>query len=122
MTNQLKEKLLAYGTKAEPFTVHNHIRVTDLQDGEARVELTLQPESLNRWGTAHGGILFALADNASIDFLDAAGLGSTLTAVGHVDRMGKSLCFCHTDITDETGRLLATLRTVMDLTGRPLEL
>ena len=36
--------------------------------------------------------------------------------------MGKSLCFCHTDITDETGRLLATLRTVMDLTGRPLEL
>ena len=106
MTNQLKEKLLAYGTKAEPFTVHNHIRVTDLQDGEARVELTLQPESLNRWGTAHGGILFALADiaagtavltlrqevcltvNASIDFLDAAGLGSTLIAVGHVDRMG----------------------------------
>ena len=89
MTNELKEKLLAYGTKAEPFTVHNHIRVTDLQDGEARVELTLQPESLNRWGTAHGGILFALADiaagtailtlrqevcltvNASIDFLDA---------------------------------------------------
>ena len=54
MTNELKEKLLAYGTKAEPFTVHNHIRVTDLQDGEARVELTLQPESLNRWGTAHG--------------------------------------------------------------------
>lgn len=50
MTNELKEKLLAYGTKAEPFTVHNHIRVTDLQDGEARVELTLQPESLNRWG------------------------------------------------------------------------
>ena len=65
MTNQLKEKLLAYGTKAEPFTVHNHIRVTDLQDGEARVELTLQPESLNRWGTAHGGILFALADIAA---------------------------------------------------------
>ena len=48
MTNELKEELLAYGTKAEPFTVHNHIRVTDLQDGEARVELTLQPESLNR--------------------------------------------------------------------------
>ena len=125
MTNQLKEKLLAYGTKAEPFTVHNHIRVTDLQDGEARVELTLQPESLNRWGTAHGGILFALADIAAgtaVLTLAAAGLGSTLIAVGHVDRMGKSLCFCHTDITDETGRLLATLRTVMDLTGRPLEL
>ena len=40
MTNQLKEKLLAYGTKAEPFTVHNHIRVTDLQDGEARVAVS----------------------------------------------------------------------------------
>ena len=27
MTNELKEKLLAYGTKAEPFTVHNHIQL-----------------------------------------------------------------------------------------------
>ena len=128
MTNELKEKLLAYGTKAEPFTVHNHIRVTDLQDGEARVELTLQPESLNRWGTAHGGILFALADiaagTAALTLRQEVcfTVNASLTAVGHVDRMGKSLCFCHTDITDETGRLLATLRTVMDLTGRPLEL
>ena len=65
--------------------------------------------------------LVACGDKASAT-VDAAGLGSTLIAVGHVDRMGKSLCFCHTDITDETGRLLATLRTVMDLTGRPLEL
>ena len=48
MTNELKEKLLAYGTKAEPFTVHNHIRVTDLQDGEARVELTDRSRTICR--------------------------------------------------------------------------
>ena len=140
MTKELYNKLMAFGNDCEPFLTHNYMRTTDLDDGTATVTLPMHTESLNRWGTAHGGILFALADiaagtavltlrqevcltvNASIDFLDAAGLGSTLIAVGHVDRMGKSLCFCHTDITDETGRLLATLRTVMDLTGRPLEL
>lgn len=104
------------------------------------MELTLQPESLNRWGTAHGGILFALADiaagtavltlrqevcltvNASIDFLDAAGLGSTLTPWATWTVWASLSASATRTITDETGRLLATLRTVMDLTGRPLEL
>ena len=142
MTEERRQKLLqsSQGPGAEPFSQYNHMKVTAVDDGTATVELELQPDSLNCWGTPHGGVLFTMADvaagmalltlrqevcltvNASIDFLDAAGLGSTLIAVGHVDRMGKSLCFCHTDITDETGRLLATLRTVMDLTGRPLEL
>ena len=140
MTEELKKKLLDFSNSREPFLTHNHMYTADIGDGSAAVVLPMCRDSLNRWGAAHGGILFSLADiaagtavltlrqevcltvNASIDFLDAAGLGSTLIAVGHVDRMGKSLCFCHTDITDETGRLLATLRTVMDLTGRPLEL
>ena len=140
MTNELKEKLLAYGTKAEPFTVHNHIRVTDLQDGEARVELTLQPESLNRWGTAHGGILFSLCDvamgmaimtlrqemvvtvNTSIDYLAAAAAGSTLTAVGKVDRMGGKMVFCSGEVTDEAGKVIVQARCVMSFTGRPLPL
>ncbi len=140
MTNQLKEKLLAYGTKAEPFTVHNHIRVTDLQDGEARVELTLQPESLNRWGTAHGGILFSLCDvamgmaimtlrqemvvtvNATIDYLSAAAAGSTLTTVGKVDRLGGKLAFCSAEMTDETGKVIVRAHCVMCFTGRALPL
>ena len=140
MTNQLKEKLLAYGTKAEPFTVHNHIRVTDLQDGEARVELTLQPESLNRWGGAHGGILFSLCDvamgmaimtlrqemvvtvNATIDYLSAAAAGSTLTTVGKVDRLGGKLAFCSAEMTDETGKVIVRAHCVMCFTGRALPL
>ena len=140
MTNELKEKLLAYGTKAEPFTVHNHIRVTDLQDGEARVELTLQPESLNRWGGAHGGILFSLCDvamgmaimtlrqemvvtvNATIDYLSAAAAGSTLTTVGKVDRLGGKLAFCSAEMTDETGKVIVRAHCVMCFTGRALPL
>ena len=140
MTNELKEKLLAYGTKAEPFTVHNHIRVTDLQDGEARVELTLQPESLNRWGGAHGGILFSLCDvamglaiitlrqemvvtvNATIDYLAAAAAGSILTAVGKVDRLGGKLAFCSAEMTDETGKVIARAHCVMCFTGKALPL
>ena len=45
-----------------------------------------------------------------------------LTAVGTVEKMGGHMGFSRTDIRDEGGQLIAALRTVMYLTGRPLEL
>lgn len=32
--------------------------------GEARLQVRLKPEHLNNWGSAHGGLLFSLADSA----------------------------------------------------------
>ena len=46
----------------------------------------------------------------------------SLTAVGTVEKTGGHMGFSRTDIRDESGRLIAALRTVMYLTGRPLEL
>ena len=100
----------------------------------------MQENSLNRWGGAHGGILFSLCDvatgmaimsvrqekvvtvNASIDYLAAASAGSTLTAVGRVDRVGGKLAFCTAEITDETGKVVVRSHTVMCFTGKKLEL
>ena len=45
-----------------------------------------------------------------------------VTAVGTVEKTGGHMGFSRTDIRDESGRLIAALRTVMYLTGRPLEL
>lgn len=100
MTPELRDKLLHFCNDNEPFLTHNYMRMTDADDGTATIVLPMQENSLNRWGGAHGGILFSLCDvatgmaimsvrqekvvtvNASIDYLAAASAGSTLTAVG----------------------------------------
>ena len=135
MTEQLKEKLLDFGNNREPFLTHNHMYTADMADGTATVVLPMCRESLNRWG-----ILFALCDvamgmaimtlrqemvvtvNADIDYLSAAAAGSTLTAVGRVDRLGGKLAFCSAEVTDETGRVIVQAHCVMSFTGHPLPL
>lgn len=89
MTKDLYDKLMVFGNDQEPFLTHNFMRTTDLDDGTATVTLPMHTESLNRWGGAHGGILFSLCDvamgmaimtlrqemvvtvNATIDYLSA---------------------------------------------------
>lgn len=141
MTNELREKLLRYAQSgADTFSVRNHIRVVDVDDGSATVELTLEPESLNCWGTPHGGVLFTMADVAAgtalltlrqemnvtvssgMDFLSAASGTGTLRAVGRVERAGGHMGFARTEIWDGEGRLIAVLHTVMSFTGHPLAL
>ena len=140
MTKDLYDKLMVFGNDREPFLAHNFMRTTDLDDGTATVTLPMHTESLNRWGGAHGGILFSLCDvatgmaimsvrqekvvtvNASIDYLAAASAGSTLTAVGRVDRVGGKLAFCTAEISDETGKVVVRSHTVMCFTGKKLEL
>ena len=116
MTKDLYDKLMVFGNDREPFLAHNFMRTTDLDDGTATVTLPMHTESLNRWGGAHGGILF------SIDYLSAAAAGSTLTTVGKVDRLGGKLAFCSAEMTDETGKVIVRAHCVMCFTGRALPL
>ena len=140
MTKELYNKLMAFGNDCEPFLTHNYMRMTDADDGTATIVLPMQENSLNRWGGAHGGILFSLCDvamgmaimtlrqemvvtvNATIDYLAAAAAGSTLTAVGRVDRLGGKLAFCSAEMTDETGKVIVRAHCVMCFTGKKLEL
>ncbi len=140
MTKDLYDRLMAYGNNSEPFLTHNFMRTADLSDGTATVVLPMHTESLNRWGGAHGGILFSLCDvamgmsiatlrqetmvtvNANIDYLSFAPAGSTLTAVGKVERIGRKLAFASAEIRDQTGKLLAQSHCVMCFTGQSLPL
>ena len=140
MTKELYDKLMAFGNNCEPFLTHNYMSTTDLTDGTATVTLPMQRESLNRWGGAHGGILFSLCDiamgmaimtlrqesmvtvNSTIDYLSAAAAGSTLTAVGRVDRLGGKLAFASSEIRDQTGKLIVQAHCVMCFTGKALPL
>ena len=67
MTEERRQKLLqsSQGPGAEPFSQYNHMKVTAVDDGTATVELELHPDSLNCWGTPHGGALFTMADVAA---------------------------------------------------------
>ena len=140
MTSELRDKLLHFCNDNEPFLTHNYMRMTDADDGTATIVLPMQENSLNRWGGAHGGILFSLCDvamgmaimtlrqemvvtvNATIDYLSAAAAGSTLTTVGRVDRLGGKLAFCSAEMTDETGKVIVRAHCVMCFTGRALPL
>lgn len=140
MTEALKKTLLDFSNDKEPFLTHNHMYTADLSDGCATVVLPMCEDSLNRWGGAHGGILFSLCDvamgmaimtlrqemvvtvNATIDYLSAAAAGSTLTTVGKVDRLGGKLAFCSAEMTDETGKVIVRAHCVMCFTGRALPL
>ena len=140
MTEEIRKGLLEFCNRKEPFLTHNHMYATDLFDGTATVVLPMCEDSLNRWGGAHGGILFSLCDvamgmaimtlrqemvvtvNATIDYLSAAAAGSTLTTVGKVDRLGGKLAFCSAEMTDETGKVIVRAHCVMCFTGRALPL
>ncbi|MBQ0037685.1 MAG: PaaI family thioesterase [Clostridiales bacterium] len=124
----------------EAFVSYNHIRVTDVDDGMAVVECELQQESMNRWDSPHGGLLFSIGDmaagtatlsqrlescmtmNASINYIATVGQAKKLIATGRVTKSGGKVSFCDVEICDETGRLAARLSAVMYCTGKKLDL
>ena len=135
----VESDVLPTTSQASPAAFDRELRrVRD--SGSAAVVLPMCRDSLNRWGGAHGGILFALCDvamgmaimslrqevvvtvNAAIDYLSAAAADSTLTAVGKVDRLGGKLAFCSAEVTDENGKVIVQSHCVMSFTGRPLPL
>ena len=135
MTDERKRQLLDLALDAEPFDVHNHIRIVDVDDGWAKVELEIHPESLNRWGIPHGGILFTLSDvacgmsiltvraeacvtvNGTIDCINAGPTAGKLIATGRVRKVGGKMAFCDSEIRDDNGKLITTGHTVMYFTG-----
>lgn len=140
MTDQLRENIKHFINDGEPFIRHNHIHVTDVDGGVAVVELEICPDSMNRWNSPHGGLLFTLGDmaagtatlsvrqescmtlNASINYIAAIGAAKKLIATGRVKQSGGRISFCDVEICDETGRLAARLSTVMYFTGENLNL
>ncbi|OGA22846.1 MAG: phenylacetic acid degradation protein PaaD [Betaproteobacteria bacterium RIFCSPLOWO2_02_FULL_65_24] len=74
------------------------MKLVEVRPGYARMQMTVREDMVNLHGTAHGGLVFALADSAfgyacnshnkmavasscNIDFLRPAHLGETLTAI-----------------------------------------
>jgi len=100
----------------------------ELLDGYAVMELTISPEHLNSQGSVHGGIVATMIDHAggiagcfcertgkrrkavtlslTTSFL-APVSGGILTAASRKRPGGRRIFVSTTEITDETGRLIA---------------
>ena len=96
-------------------------------DGCVWLRMEIDERHYNGIGRVMGGAIFTLADFAAaatvyangilstaisghIDYL-AAGQGSYLTCKGYLDKAGKKICFCGADVYDETGKLIAKMRS-----------
>jgi uncharacterized protein (TIGR00369 family) len=105
------------------------VRITAWSEGRVALELPLLPTMLNRSGVVHGGTICALLDAATgyaglyapdhdaarhavtlsltTNFL-ANGVGRMLTAVGEVERSGKSIFFSRAEAWLDGSLLVAT--------------
>lgn len=133
-----KEKLMTLAAAAEPFDIHNHFRIVDVDDGVSTVVLDIHPESLNIWGTPHGGLLYTMSDVAcgaavltlrpeshvtvsgSMDYLNPAPAAGCVIATGRVTKLGGRLAYCDSELRSEEGKLIATGRAIMCFTGTKL--
>ena len=115
----------------ESFSVHNHIEITDVDEGWAKCRLEIHPDTMNLWGFPHGGALFSLVDVAAgtaaftlrqdlcvtvqsnVEFLAPAPTTGSIWGEGKVLRCGRKLCFCQADLCDEAGSLLVHASVIM---------
>jgi len=103
------------------------VEIEEAREGYARIGMRLRGDMLNGHGTAHGGMVFALADTAfayacnsrnlrtvaaqaSIVFLDAVREGEMLVAEAQEEaRLGRSGVY-NVRVTGDDGRTIATFQ------------
>ncbi len=105
------------------------IDIIEATPGYAKVSLKVGREHKNAHGTVMGAVYFTMGDfafaiasnndiedtiavsiNSNISFLRPA-KGDVLYAEARMTKDGKTTCFCHSEVTDNTGRLVAIVTT-----------
>lgn len=65
MTQQFDKHYMQLLINSSPFLKDNNLRICELRDGYARMEIDIKENILNEHGIVHGGIIFTLADNTA---------------------------------------------------------
>jgi len=137
MDHTLK-KAIFKAVKNEPFARKMGMKLVDLALGYSRVEMTYLPDSMdNIYQRAHGGAIYSLIDEAFEtacqthgDIAVALSVNVSYTAspeprarlIAEAKEITRSKKIAHYDIsvTDDTGRLIATAKTIAFNTGKPI--
>lgn len=113
------------------------LRVEDAGAGWARCSMVVKDEMLNGLGTAHGGIIFALADTAfayacnsrnvrtfaqqaSISYLAPGKRGEKLTAIAREDAAEGRTGVYTVTVTGEDNRIVAVFHGLSRTAGGPV--
>lgn len=115
--------------KEDPYANFLGIHLTQLKEGYAQAELTIQDHMLNTHGTAHGAVIFALADyvfaaasnsygrtsvgiSTTTNFMSAGLKGSTLKATATELKRNPKLAWyqIHVESNEE---LIATMEGIV---------
>ena len=62
--DQLARRVAEHMAKLEGTGPAWDVKILDVREGYARISMRLRPDMLNGHGSAHGGMIFALADTA----------------------------------------------------------
>ena len=120
------ETLLETLNRDDRFARSIGAQLTEVREGYARAELTVEKRHLNGGGVCQGGVLYTLGDlafagvgnshgvltlgvNNSITFLKSAQLGDHLTAECTETFDHHKLPYCDIKVTNQHGELLATM-------------
>ena len=119
------EKLRNFLNNNDLFCRHCGITLTRIAPGEAEAELNISSDSMNSRNVVQGGAIMTLADFAFAGAANAMGhttvstsvvtnfirpgSGSKLFASARKIHHGRSTCLYQIDVTDEQGKLVASV-------------
>lgn len=121
----------------EPFAGKFKLKLVDVQEGYAKVEMRFMDDMENMFGMAHGGAIFSLIDaafevasnshgvmavalNMNINYLASPAKGALLTAEAREINKTKRTAAYDIRATDDSGKLLATCQSLVYRLDKPL--
>jgi acyl-CoA thioesterase len=122
---------------AEPFAQKFGLKLTDLDEGYSKVEMVFTPDMANMFGSAHGGALFALIDeafetasnshgtlavalNMNITYIASPEPGSRLTAEAKEFSRTNRTAGYSIQVFDSKNQLIASCQALVYRKGTPL--
>ena len=113
----------------EPYARIFGIRIVELEEGRALLEMKTTPSMNNLFGMTHGGAIFSLVDAAfelavnshgtvavalgvNMNYLNAPLPGESLRAEGREVNRSRKISACQITVTGEDGRLIATCQAM----------
>lgn len=136
MDPRIKEAIFRQ-VEQEPFGGKFRLKLLELDEGYAKMEMTLAEDMKNFLGYIHGGAIFALMDgafgaasnsygtlalalNMSVQFLAAPALGEKLVAEAKEFSRTKRIAHYDIRVVNEQGQLVACSQGLVYRKGDPL--
>lgn len=115
------------------------IELVEVRAGRAVLRMTVRPEMVNGFGTAHGGIVFAFADSAlafctnsdgtisvaldcTVSYPTAVHPGDVLTATGVRQTTTNKIAFAEVTVRNQDDAIVGHFRGTVYRTHKPLPL